>query len=47
MTALTEALHGVRPLCTRRGLPQLGERLAATVHARMLIAPTARRPPII
>ncbi|MFE1294021.1 hypothetical protein [Streptomyces sp. NPDC058731] len=48
MTALTERLTAIlRPLCARRGPPQLGEHLAAMVHARVLILPTTRRPPII
>ncbi|NXY97111.1 hypothetical protein HYE82_22575 [Streptomyces sp. BR123] len=48
MTALTERWTAIlRPLCTRRGPPQLGEHRAATVHARVLIVPAVGRPPII
>ncbi|WP_159045383.1 hypothetical protein [Streptomyces sp. H036] len=49
MTALTKRCTpaSLRPRCTWRGPPQLGEHLAAAVHARVLIDPTACRPSII
>ncbi|MEU6070576.1 hypothetical protein ABZ864_40590 [Streptomyces sp. NPDC047082] len=46
MTALTERCPwaSLRPRCTRRGLPQPAEHLAATVRARLPIDPTTCRP---